>query len=193
MTPQQLSTVRAAVVADSTANGYRTAGDTFSLRAWLNAVPQAGAVSVWRTEAPVVDILDAIDFSKFTPSGALDDSTLTLALTAAQRTAQLLASQTKQMNLQMMTLGRVTIDASKANVRAGLRDAVIQIPSGAAGAQVTAGGASGANVLAACVRGARRVEAILVGADATTGSTTAKLLVFEGQADEADVNWLVNN
>ena len=45
---------------------------------------------------------------------------------------------------------------------------------------VSPGGASGANVLNNCVRYALRIEAILAGADATTGTVTAKLLGFEG-------------
>lgn len=193
MTPAQLSTVRTAVIADPTAAAYRTAGNAFELRAWLNAVPQSGAVSVWRTDAPVAAVLDAIDFSKYTPTAALDDATLTTSLLCDQRQAQLMAIQTKQMNLQTMVFGRTALDASKPNIRAGLRDAVIGLPSGAAGAAISAGGAGGQTVLTACTRSARRVEAMLVGADATTGPVTAKLLGFEGSADESDVNWLINN
>lgn len=190
LTPTQLQTVKTAVLADPTALGYRQAGDTASMRDWLNA---PSTVTVWRTEAPVAAIMDAIDWSKFTPTAPLDDVTLLDALTANRRSAQLLAIQTKQMNLQAMLFGRTSIDASRANIRAGLRDAVIALPAGNGGAAVAAGGASGAAVLAACTRLARRAEAFLVGGTATTGSTTANLLIFEGLVDGEDASWLCFN
>jgi hypothetical protein len=61
-----------------------------------------------------------------------------------------------------------------------LRDAVVAVPAGAGGSNVSPGGVSGATVLNACVRDALRIEAILAGGDATTGTVTAKLLGFEG-------------
>jgi hypothetical protein len=83
--------------------------------------------------------------------------------------------------------GRATIDCSKSGIRAGLRDAVISVPTGASGVNTNPGGASGANVLAVCVRVANRIEALLAGAYATTGSTTAKIPGYEGTIGRDEV------
>lgn len=180
----QRATFLAAVKADNTANAFRLAGDAYSLRQWANSVPGVSPTSVWRTEAPVTAILDSITWSNYTPNDPPDGTTLYLNRS--------INAQIKQMNLQLMLQGRQTLDCSKANVRAGLRDAVIALPTGAGGAAVAAGGASGATTLAACVRSANRIEAALASGTATTGSTTASLLTFEGGIDDGDAAWIVN-
>lgn len=166
-----------------------TSGGAAAIAAALN-IGASPTFSVWRTDAPVTSIVDAIDFAKYTPAGALDDATLTTQLLAVQRQAQLLAIQTKQMNLQMLTQGRATLDCSRPNVRGALRDATIQVPSGASGAFTSPGGASGATVLAACIRNATDGEKILAtasqGSD-TTGTTTARVMGFEGLITSDDV------
>lgn len=150
----------------------------------------APAFPVWRTSVPTQEIFDAINWALYTPTGAVDDATLSTALIAQQRTAQLMVIQTKQLNLQNMTLGRVSVDASKANIRLGLRDAVIQVPAGAAGVAVAPGGASGATVLNICTRSATRAEKVLVqaGGALQTGTVSASLLGFEGAVSSGDVN-----
>jgi hypothetical protein len=178
----QLATLKAAVLADPTANGYRLAGDAYSLKAWCNS---PGTVSVWRTEAPVSAILDSINLAAYTPNDVADTTVI--------YTNRALLAQTKQMNLQLMLQGRDRLDASKANVRASLRDAVIQLPTGVAGALVSAGGASGATTLAACVRLATHAEGAFAAAVQTTGATAAQILTFEGAVDDGDASWLVNN
>lgn len=134
---------------------------------------------VWNTAVNPQAVFDAIDWSKFTPSDAADGTAIF--------TNRILAIQTKQMNLQNMLIGRDIIDASKANIRSGLRDAVIQLPSGAGGALVTAGGSSGVNVLTACTRKATRAEKLLSTGTATTGTVTAALLGFEGYLNPQEV------
>jgi len=139
---------------------------------------------VWRTDARVRDIFDAIDWAKYTPIDAVD------ATNASIYTARLLAIQTKQINLQNMLVGRDTIDTSRVNIRAGLRDAVIQLPSGAQGVATSAGGVSGVNVLNICVRKALRIERVLALASApsdTTGTVTARIMGYEGQISYPDV------
>ena len=91
------------------------------------------------------------------------------------------------MNLYTMLQGRIVIDASKTNIRGGLRDATIQIPAGAAGANVAPGGVSGFNVMTALVRKATRFEKVFAITDATTGAVTAKLLVVEGTVKSDEV------
>jgi len=182
LTTQQRATLSAAVHADPTAFAARNLGDTYTLKLWCDS---PSTTSVWRTEARVTDIIDSINWAAYTPNDAADNT--------ATYTNRALLAQTKQMNLQLMLQGRDRIDATKANLRAGLRDAVIQIPTGAAGALVASGGASGATTLAACVRFATMAEALFVQAAQTTGSTTASILTFEGGVDPTDVSWLIAN
>lgn len=202
LTPQKLSTLKTAVLADPTAAGYRTAGDSYSLKAWLDG---ASTTSVWRTDAPVAAILDGIDWTKFTPTDTVAPTTFTPDGTTAQTNlmlqevikllahlARTLDIQIKQMNLQMM-LVRQTVDATKPTFRNGVRDAVIQLPAGAAGALIAAGGASGVNAVQPMTRIATRAEAALAGAPTQTGTVTASALVFEGAIDSASVDWLINN
>lgn len=187
LTTGQLATLRADILADGTLAAQPQTGDgAFAIAAAYNG-PPAVALVVWRTDAPVKDIFDAINWSLYTPSSALDDATLLLSLTAQQRATQLLAIQTKQLNLQNLTMGRTTVDASKLNVRTGLRDAVISVPAGASGASVSPGGASGATVLTACTRNATRAEKLFVGASAPLGGVTASLMTFEGLITIDDV------
>lgn len=177
MTPTQLATLKADILANADTNTVpMTNAGTEQIRALYNA---PSTTDVWRTDVPVAAIYDAIDWSKYTPSDAADGTAI--------QTNRLLAIQTKQMNLQNMLQGRERIDASKANLRAGLRDSVTALPAGAAGALVAAGGASGATVLAACVRKATRFEKLFSTGPVTTGSTSANLLVIEGMltADDA--------
>lgn len=170
MTPQQLQTLKADILADPilAAKPLTNAG----AQEIVTAYAVASATDVWRTEAPVSAIYDAITWTNYTPADATDATALF--------TNRALVIQTKQMNLQNLLQGRTTIDASKANTRAGLRDAVISLPSGAGGAATSAGGAGGATILAACVRKATRFEALYATGPVTTGPTSAKLLVLEG-------------
>jgi hypothetical protein len=135
-------------------------------------------------------IVDAINWAQYTPNDSVTDANLSLDLTVQRAVVRALYCQTKQMNLQLMLQGRSTLDCSKANVRAGLRDAVIQVPSGSAGASNNPGGASGATVLAVCVRNATEGEKVLAtasqGSD-TTGTTTARVMGFEGNVTSDDV------
>ena len=186
MTPAQLTALRQAIDANPTWAAIPNNSDgNYALAALLNA-QASPAFSVWRTDAPVNAILDAINWGTYTPSDtiALTDPTLT------QQVGRLLTIQTKQMNLQLMVQGREVINCSRPNVRGGLRDAVIQVPSGANGAATSPGGANGATVLAQCIRNATEAEKILATASQasdTTGATTARVMGFEGNVSPTDV------
>lgn len=176
---QYYSTVRADILANSDMNTIPLGGDgDFAIAALYNA-QATPAFSVWRTDASVKAIADAIDWSKYTPTDAADNT-----VTFSNR---LLLIQTKQMNLQTMLTGRDYLDCSLANIRAGLRDAVIQLPSGAGGALVTSGGASGATVLNVCARNATRIEKLLAAATQTTGTVTASILTHQGAVTPDDI------
>jgi hypothetical protein len=179
MNPVQQAAIKADILASNDMNTFPLNGDGAYLIANLYNVPASPTFNVWRTDVPVNDILDAIDFSKYTPVDAPE-------LTGIY-TARALAIQTKQMNLQMMLQGRDTLNAGKTNVRNGLRDAVIALPAGTSGASVTAGGASGANVMNACIRPATRLEKLLASAPVTTGGVSAGVLSFEGQVSYQDI------
>ena len=179
LTQAQKTTLANYISNDPTLSAFPNNSDgAFAIAALLNQTA-APAFAVWRTDAPVAAILDAIDWTKFTPADTADNTTTYLNRT--------MLIQVKQMNLQTMLQGRANVDASKANVRAGLRDAVISLPSGAAGAATTAGGVGGTNVLNACTRSALLIEKVLAGAPATTGPVTANLLDWEGAIGYQDV------
>lgn len=169
LNPALRATLKAAILADPALNGFPATADGASAIATLLNAPAVPAFPVWRTEAPVTDILDAITWSAFTMTDAPDGTAL--------QTNRLLAVQTKQMNLQSMLQGRDTVNASKANVRAGLRDALLALPTGAAGAPVSAGATA---AVAAMTRPATLGEKVLAGAQAQTGATIANLLQHEG-------------
>lgn len=150
----------------------------FEIARLLN-LPSNPVVTVWRTDAPTDALFDAIDFTKYTPTDSPDNTTTYLN--------RIMNLQVKQINLQLLLQGRDKVNANKSNVRNALRDAVIQLPSGVAGAFTTAAGVSGVNILTACTRTALRGEGILAGADATTGTVTAKLIGYEGQITSSDI------
>lgn len=184
-TNAQLLTLKAAIAAETDPEfvSYRTAGSTGLMADWFNQATSP-AHTVWRTEAPVANLLDAINWALYTPADAIDAT--------ATFTNRLLAIQTKQMNLQSMVQGRDRVDCSKSTLRAGLRDAVVAVPAGAGGANVNPGGANGANVLNACTRTATRGEKVFATSSATTGATTAFILTYEGRVTDADVVLALN-
>lgn len=182
LTTQQKAALKSAIVAAGGAiTAAYNAGASSQVADLCNAASDP-AVAVWRTDAPVSAILDAIDFSKYTPNDAADGT--------AVYTNRTLLAQTKQMNLQLMLRGRESLNCSKANIRASLRDAVIAVPTGVGGAVTSPGGASGATVMTACTRTATFAEAALRGASAQTGTVTAFLLDFEGQISVQDIDSL---
>lgn len=151
------------------------------LTEWLNA---DSAQVAWNPRTNVRSIVDSISWDKFTPVDAADSTVF--------YSNRLLLIQTKQMNLQTILSGRDTLDATLPNIRAALRDAVITLPAGTAGATISAGGAGGVNVLTACTRPVTNAERYLGGIDATTGPVTAKVLNWTGTVSNNDVGTALN-
>ena len=177
MTPAQLTALKADILANPDLNSQPMSNlGSIEIARLYNS---ASTTDVWRTDAPVNAINDAINWSSFTPVDVADGTAI--------YTNRLLLIQTKQINLQSMLQGRTSVDASRANLRAGLRDAVTALPAGVAGAAIAAGGPGGVTVLNALVRKATRAEKLFAVTDATTGSVTAKLLVFEGTVSGDEV------
>jgi hypothetical protein len=132
----------------------------------------------WQTQTPVVDILNSITWTSFTPVDAADST--------ATYTNRLGVINIKQMNLQNLLFGRTTLDCSLSGIRSALRDCVIALPAGTAGANVSAGGSSGVNVLTACTRAVTRLENLFVTTTATTGTVTAYLFPLEYKLSVGD-------
>lgn len=178
----QLSALKTAITSNPAWGALPNTSDgNFELARLLNQTASP-TFTVWRTDASTASIFDAIDFSKYTPNDAADNT--------ATFTNRALLAQIKQMNLQTMLQGRTSINAALVSVRAGLRDAVISVPTGVSGANTSPGGASGVNVLNACTRLATEAEKILAtasqGSD-TTGTVTARVMGFEGSVTAQDV------
>lgn len=188
LTDAQLTTLRTACFADPTASVMIANGQANELHDWFNT---NSTTLAWNSRTPVFSVIDAIDWSKYTPAGAVDDSTLSDALTAARRQTQLLAIQTKQMNLQLILQGRDTINATKDTLRLALRDATTSVPAGANGSGLNPGGANAATTLTACTRYALQVERLFGGTLKTTGATTATVLNVEGEIDQTSATRIV--
>lgn len=185
LTLAQKQTLKAAIDGNPTWAAYPQNSDGYAdLAAVLNQTASP-AFTVWRTDAPVANIIDAVTWANYTPNDAVGGSDTDPLL--SRKIGWLLTAQTKQMNLQLMLQGRDTLNASKATLRAGLRDAVILVPTGVGGANTAPGGASGVNVLTACIRSATEGEKILSGALEQTGTVSANVLGFEGNLSGADV------
>lgn len=187
LNPTQLQALKAAILAetDPTFVSLRTTGQTGAMAAWFNLLPAAD-VLLWNPRAKATGIFDQVVWDKYTPTDVADGSTA-----AFKDRAEVI--KIKQMNLQNMLAFRDVIDATKANIRLGVRDAVIQIPSGVAGAMTTAGGVSGVNVLTAMTRKATRGEALYATAVQAVGTPTsnpvlsAYLPVVEGAVTNENV------
>lgn len=89
------------------------------------------AFYAYRNTIPIQEIYDKITWANLTPADAPDGTQLWL-----NRAMQ---CQAKQFNLQIILQGQQLIDSSKVNVRAGLQDALTNIPSGAGGTTLSGG------------------------------------------------------
>lgn len=164
----KIQALKAAIIADAALNSLRAAHDTQGITDYLNS---ASTLAVWRTSVATKDLFDQIAWAALTPTDAPDGS---LAWQCRS-----LACQGKQFNLQLIFASRDFIDPSKSNVRAGLQDALSNVPSGSAGALVSAGWV---NVREAMKRMATNVEKVFANA-----TPTPALLVVEGEIDELTI------
>lgn len=185
LTTAQKQALKTAINENPVWAAYPQNSDGYADLAAVLNVTANPSFSVWRSEVPVTNIIDAVTWANYTPNDAVGGSDTDPLL--SRKIGWLLTAQTKQMNLQLMLQGRASLNCSKATLRAGLRDAVILVPTGAGGANTSPGGASGVNVLNACTRNATEGEKILAGAAEQTGTVTANVLGFEGSLSGADV------
>jgi len=187
LTSAQLATLRAAILADPVLSLIPKGGDgDIEIADAFNALASPDFL-VWRNDVPVREIMDTFNFAAFTPTDTVPESNVDQA--SLQRfLSRVLVIQTKQMNLQLMLQGRDTVDASLPNFRAGLRDALINVPAGVAGAGVSVAGASAASALNACTRKATRAEKLFAGNNSSTGAVSAAVMTIVGPISASDVN-----
>ena len=151
----------------------------------LYNLPASPTFPLWRSDASVDAIIDAVNWASYTPNDKVSGTDTDPAL--SRKIGWMLEIQIKQMNLQIMLQGRSSLNCGRAALRAGLRDAVVQVPSGVGGAATSPGGASGANVMNECTRNARLVEKVLAGAQETTGTVMANVIGYEGTITSDDI------
>ena len=155
MTPEQLQTLKTAILADPNLTSLAAAFETGAITAYLSANT---SFYVWKTTTPTADIYDAITWSALTPTDVPDGTQLWLNRDAM--------CQSKQLNLQILLQGVSQISSGKTNIRNGLSDALLNVPSGVSGALVSAGWL---NVKAVMYRVANKLEAIFATGTGTVG------------------------
>lgn len=167
MTPDQLTTLKAAILAETDPEfvQHRIDGATGLMAEWFNV---ASTFVVWRSITPTAEIANAIVWANFTPADSADGTALW--------TNRALACQGKQFNVQNLLLAaQGALASGLPNIRQGLQDSLSAIPAGAAGANLSAGWSA---VRTTMQRAALRGERVFATGTGTTGSPGT--LVFEG-------------
>jgi len=174
MTPEQYTTLKSLADADQTASALIAQGNDIGLADWMNAPTSQ---YIWRQYTPADDVFDAIVWANLTPIDAPDGTALW--------TNRALLCQAKQINLQIMLQGKERIATAKATTRAGLSDALLNVPSGASGATQSAGWATVKSVIS---RIGTRAEMALATGAGTQGSPSAPS--FDGTISAYDAQMI---
>lgn len=173
LTTQQLAALKADILLDPVLAAKPLNSDgAFDIAGAYNAFD--ASFMVYRTAMPTQEIFDQVLWANLTPADTPDTTQVWMN--------RALACQGKQFNIQTMLTGRTTLDVSKTNVRAGLQDALTQVPSGAAGVIRSAGWVG---VRDAMPRLARRVEKLFATGTGTLASPAT--MTFEGTVSYQDV------
>jgi hypothetical protein len=176
LTPAQQAALKAFIEADPVFSLYPHNYDgAYDLAVALQALAEP-AFQVWKTDAMVSDIYDAITWANFTPANPSAGS-------GSDVTNWLLACQGKQFNLQTLLSGRDTLNAAKPNIRSGLQDATTSIPSGVAGA-TKAGGWT--NIQLVIQRPANILEKLF--ATGTGSQASPATMAIEGSINHTDLH-----
>lgn len=186
LTATQQTQLAAAINADAAFNSTpHTSDGAYAIALAFNQ-PDSSNTNVWWTACPAEAIFNSLTWTNYTPNDAVPTDTTLNSQIFLNRMGVV---NIKQMNLQNMLVGRQTINMANSMIRAGIRDAVIQLPTGVGGAMTTSGGASGATTLTACLRPAKatRAEKVMSAGPSTTGTVTADTLTFEGSLGYQDV------
>lgn len=207
LTPAQLPTLAAAIAANTAVlpagqpfagvqvKDVPKNGDGAAQVAWWYNQEAAGPWVVWR-DLPMADVLNLITFANMTPvDGVPAVTALGSNPSVAQNAtydnqmaglhgwnARANLCQSKQFNLQNLTLGRDTAPMKRSVYRAGLQDCLTNIPSGAAGAPLAA---NWVGVRDGAKFNATNAEKLFA---TGTGTTAAPAdLSFEGSLSDSDV------
>ena len=181
MDAQQRATLRASVLASQNVDiqsAASTRNDTL-LAELLNA---PSTFNVWRSTTPADEVADAILWDRMTPADAPDGSAI--------QTNRLLLCQAKQMNLQVLLQGRDSIGTGRPNLRSGLTDALLNVPSGVGGATQDAGWIGAGRVKATITRLATVAENAFTTGTGTAGTPGA--LGWEGSVNIQDIGTMWN-
>ncbi len=173
MTPAQQTALKADIL-NTPALADLISSNPGAITTFYNT-PATGPYIVWQTAFPVKNAYDQIIWANLTPNDLPDTTQVWMN--------RALACQGKQFNIQTMLQGRDSIDASKANIRAGLQDGLTQIPSGVAGANRMAGWS---NLQTAMQRNASNVEKLFAVGSGTVGSPS--VMGFEGSVGDHDIS-----
>lgn len=162
LTPQQQATLRAYVEAQPELmdQPHNTDGAFIAALA-LNQVDPSGYY-VWKYSTDTATLMDAITWANLTPQDTADGT--------ATYTNRALACQAKQLNLQILLQGRESLATGRSSVRAGLTDALTNVPAGAGGALLDAGWLGAGKVKASITRRATVLEKLFAAGSGTTGS-----------------------
>ena len=184
LTTAQLQALKADIAANTaTINGVQikdmpnNSDANFDIAIWYNATASPDFI-VWR-DLPMEDVLNLIDFAKMTPADAVPT---TPDLSVQVWNARAMSCQSKQFNLQNLTIGRSTAPMKRANYRAGMQDCLTNIPAGASGATIAA---NWTGVRDAAKKKATRGEKVLATGAGTTA--TPADLTFEGSLSYQDI------
>lgn len=173
LTTAQKISLLAAINADNTMSVIPKNSDGAYAIANLLNLDAPTVYIVWRPTTHASDIMDAITWAALTPNDALST------------TNQVLICQAKQLNLQILLQGRDTIATGKTNVRGGLSDALLNVPSGNSGNVQDAGWLGTGKVKATISRQASVVEKLFAVGAGTAGTPSS--LVVEGPISPQDV------
>lgn len=179
LNPTQLATLKADILADQTLVDWITAGRPNMITAAYNA-DAAPDFIVWKNQVRTEEVFDSITWSALTPLDTPDGSQ-----DWANRS---LSCQGKQFNLQIILTGRQSVSGAKPAIRAGLQDALTNVPSGAGGALVNAGWAA---VKAMLSRKATRGEKLF--ATGTGSVASPATLGVDGPITDADVDFALRS
>jgi len=165
----QLATVRTYVESDQVLSQLPKDGNGFTVV--MNALNSNPAVDFfcWNDTAFVSNIYDAIIWSNLTPAQTADGTAI--------YTNRALICQAKQINLQIMLQGKEYINAEKQNIRAGLHDALMSVPSKVDGSVQGAGWAAVQAALQRKTNLLEKIFAIGEGSNASPATLTVKGII----------------
>ena len=179
LTTAQLATLRADITADGTLSQIPNNSDgAYAVAAAYNAAA-VPTFYVWCSSVSVDQIFNTVTWANLTPADAPDTTQLWMN--------RALACQGKKFNIQTMLTGRTSLLTGLASVRAGLQDALTNIPSGAGGSILTAGWVALRD--GPLKRTATRGEQLFANTAGGNGLAlaTPAALVIEGQITVSDV------